>query len=338
MALIIYIFAWDRSRSIAEFYSEIFFHAGFSRRASHVVRMTIQGRIIEERRNYYIIDTPEGFVRASTKGLLKKDKVRVCVGDMVDCEIINRDSRDGIILEIHERKSFLKRPSLANLTQVILVATFSEPPVDLEALDRFLLCAGAYELSVVIVFNKSDLNPAGGEPKQPIIDALLTIGYLVLETSARTGDNLEALIARCVGHVSAFAGLSGVGKSALLSRIFPERNFVLGEISSANGRGTHTTTHVSLIPLPAGGYIADTPGMSFIDLPLVPEEDVATYFPEIDGLIGECKFNNCIHDNEPGCRVLEMVETGEIASWRYEHYRKIYREMRDRRRKYKEKI
>ncbi|MGA3052084.1 MAG: ribosome small subunit-dependent GTPase A [Chitinispirillaceae bacterium] len=297
--------------------------------------MTIPGRIIEEQKNYYIIDTAGGPVRASTKGLLKKDKVRVCVGDMVDCEVINEDSRDGIIFGIHERKSFFKRPSLANLTQMILVATFREPPIDLESLDRLLLCAGAYELSTVIVFNKSDLTCADSTSKRRIIDALLAIGYPVLETSARTGDNLEALLAACAGHVSAFAGLSGVGKSALLSLIFPNRKFVLGKVSGSNGRGTHTTTHVALLPLPAGGYIADTPGVSLVDLPLVPEEDVVTYFPELERLIGGCKFNNCIHDNEPGCKVRELVEAGKIAVWRYEHYRKIYREMLDRRREYK---
>jgi ribosome biogenesis GTPase len=299
--------------------------------------MTIQGRIIEEQKNYYIIDTSDGPVRASTKGLLKKNKVCVYVGDIVDCEVFNQDSRDGIILGIHERKSFLKRPPLANLTQVILVATFREPPIDLEALDRLLLCASAYELSTVIVFNKSDLIRADCESKRHIIDALLAIGYSVLETSARTANNLETLLSACAGHVSAFAGLSGVGKSTLLSLIFPNREFVLGEVSGVNGRGTHTTTHVSLIPLPAGGYIADTPGVSFVDLPIVPKEDVATYFPEIERLIGRCKFNNCIHDNEPGCKVRELVEAGEIAAWRYEHYRKFYREMRDRRREYKGK-
>lgn len=300
--------------------------------------MTIQGRIIEERKNYFIVDTPEGPVRAAAKGLLRRDKVRVCVGDMVDCDLMNEDSRDGIITGVHARKSYLNRPAIANLTQVILVATFREPPLDLEALDRLLLSAGAYELSAVIAFNKSDLMTAADrEACRPITEALRAIGYPVVETSAHTGDNLDALTALCAGHVSAFAGPSGVGKSALLSRIFPDRAFVLGEVSGVNGRGTHTTTHVSLIPLPRGGYIADTPGMTFVDLPLVPEEDVATYFPELDRLIGTCKFNNCIHEDEPGCRVRELVASGEIAGWRYEHYRKIYREMRDRRREYRDK-
>jgi ribosome biogenesis GTPase len=298
--------------------------------------MIIQGRVIEERKNYYLIDTPEGRVRASTKGLLKRDKVRVCVGDMVDCDVINSDTLEGVITGIHDRKSYLNRPALANLTRVILVATFREPPLDLEAIDRLLLSVGAYELSAVIAFNKSDLKaPAGSDQVRRIIAVFESIGYPVVETSATTGENIDILLAHCAGHVSAFAGPSGVGKSALLSRIFPDREFVLGEVSGANGRGTHTTTHASLIPLPQGGYIADTPGMSFVDLPLVPEEDVATYFPELDRLIGTCKFNNCIHEDEPGCKVRELVESGGIADWRYEHYRKIYREMRDRRREYR---
>ena len=257
-----------------------------------LARMTIQGRIIEERKNYYIIDTSKVPFAQQRKGFSRRTRKRVCVGDMVDCEVINRDSRDGIILRIHERKSFLNRPPLANLTQVILVATFKEPPIDLEGIDRLLLCAGAYELSMVIVFNKSDLiAPADRDPMQTIIDALLAIGYLVLETSARTGDNLE------VTHWPAVLGMfphlqdfPGSVKAPYFRGSFRTRKFVLGEISSANGRGTHTTTHVSLIPLPEGGYIADTPGMSFVDLPLVPEEDVATYFPEFERLIGEMQI------------------------------------------------
>ena len=300
--------------------------------------MSITGRIIEERKTYYLVDSPDGPVRATIRGVLKKDKKRVCVGDMVDCQVTNTDTREGQILKILPRSRFLKRPPLVNIDQVLLVCTFIEPPFDFEAIDRFLVCAGAYELYQIIVFNKCDtMAPPGHPPFQTIINTFRAIGYPVLLTSAVTGEGIDGLTALCKGHVSAFAGLSGVGKSALLSKIFPDRDFKVGELSDMNGRGTHTTTHVSLVPLSGGGYIADTPGLSYVDLPLVPEEDVATYFPELDRQIGNCKFNNCIHDNEPGCRVRELVEAGEIAPWRVEHYLKIYQEMKSRRREYRGK-
>jgi ribosome biogenesis GTPase len=218
---------------------------------------------------------------------------------------------------------------------VILVCTVKEPPLDLEATDRFLVCVSAYGLAPVLVFNKNDrLDDEESASLQKIIEVYRKCGYTAVITSASTGSGIRELIEICAGKVSAFAGLSGVGKSALLQLIFPDREFRIGEVSGPTGRGTHTTTCVTLLPIENGGYIADTPGLAFVDLPLVPEEDVAGYFPELEQQIGKCKFNNCVHESEPGCRVRELVDSGEIASWRVEHYLKIFKEMRARRRQY----
>jgi ribosome biogenesis GTPase len=300
--------------------------------------MPITGRVIEEQKNYYSIDTPEGPLRAATRGLLKKDRNRICVGDMVECDVTNADTAEGVITEIHERTTFLNRPPLANLSQVIIVCTVREPPLDLAATDRFLVCVSAYGLRPVLVFNKNDrLTPAEQASLEQTIAVYRQCGYTVLVTSACTGSGLQELMAVCAGRVSAFAGPSGVGKSALLQRIFPDRAFRIGDVSGPAGRGTHTTTCVTLLPLANGGYVADTPGLSFVDLPLVPEEDVAGYFPELAALVGRCRFNNCIHDSEPGCRVRELIDKGHVAPWRVEHYLAMYREMRTRRRRYPNK-
>lgn len=299
--------------------------------------MSISGRIIEEQKNYLVVDTSLGQVQATTRGLLKKDKKRVCVGDIVDLDIIDADQQIGIILGIHDRASHLKRPSIANLSQVFLITTWKEPPLDLEAMDRFLVNAALHHFTPIIVFNKIDLiDPAELDDFNALVASFRRMGYAVLALSALTGEHFGELLSVCANHLSVFAGLSGVGKSKLLSRIFPDRDFRISDVSGATGRGTHTTTSVILLPLPRGGYIADTPGFSFVELPLVPEEDVATFFPELERQIGACRFNNCLHDNEPGCTVRALVEKGEIMAWRVEHYLKIYREMRERRRGYKE--
>jgi ribosome biogenesis GTPase / thiamine phosphate phosphatase len=300
--------------------------------------MSISGRVLEEQKNYFVIATAQGSLRATTRGFLKNNKKRVCVGDIVECEVTNADTREGLILTVDERSSFLKRPPLANITQVVLICTVKEPPLDLEALDRFLASIAAARLAPVLVFNKNDRIAADEQtPLDNIIAAYRRCGYTTLVTSALTGHGVGQLIEICANRVSAFTGLSGVGKSALLQAIFPDRNFRLGEISGTTGRGTHTTTSVTLLPLPCGGFIADTPGLAFVDLPPVPEEDVASFFPELERQIGKCKFNNCIHENEPGCSVHELVASGEIPAWRVEHYLKIYKEMRDRRRQYNNK-
>jgi ribosome biogenesis GTPase / thiamine phosphate phosphatase len=300
--------------------------------------MVVTGRIIEEQKNFYIANTPGGDVRVVTRGVLKLKKTRICTGDFVDIELTNADTSEGIVTNLHERSTFLKRPPLANISQVLLVTTFKEPRLDLEALDRFLVCIAAYGIVPVLVVNKTDLHSSTEEEfASTVIDAYKKAGYKTLVSSAETGIGLDELTGICTNQLSAFAGLSGVGKTTLLSKLFPDRDLRIGEVSVRDGRGTHTTTSVILLPLPGGGFIADTPGLSFVDLPLVPEEDVATYFPEISAMIGRCRFNNCIHENEPGCNVLEAVENGEIADWRYEHYLKIFMEMRERRRGYREK-
>ena len=298
--------------------------------------MRLSGRVIEEQKNYFIVDTQDGPVRARVKGTLKKNRQRVCSGDFVDIDITNKDSLDGLIFSIHKRTSFIKRPALANLTQLFFINTFKAPNLDLEALDRFLFSAEVYHITPFIVFNKIDLlDSEQSEHLQTIISAYEKTGYHVLLTSAFTGAGVEKLHDLCKNQVSSFTGLSGVGKSTLLSKIFPEMEFRIGNVSGTTGRGTHTTTTVTLIPLHDGGYIADTPGLSFVDIPVVPEDEVINYFPELECRIGQCRFNNCIHDGEPGCIIQELSKQNEIAASRLNHYHKIHQEMVEVRKQYR---
>ncbi|NLG19087.1 MAG: ribosome small subunit-dependent GTPase A [Fibrobacter sp.] len=298
--------------------------------------MQLSGRVIEEQKNYLIVDTPEGTVRSTIKGILKKNKTRVFTGDLVDLEIINRDPLEGVISAIHERSSLLKRPAVANLSQVFFIFTVKSPPLDLESLDRFLFSARVYGLEAIIVFNKIDLlNCDDSKELEKIREIYRKIGYRTVCTSAVTNTGIEELISLCKDKISAFSGLSGAGKSTLLSKIILDKSFRIGEVSGSNGRGTHTTTHVSLHPLKEGGYVADTPGISFVNVPTVPEEEVTGYFPELECRIGQCRYNNCIHGGEPGCIVDQLIAENEIAGFRRDHYLKIYNEMKAIRKRYK---
>ena len=299
--------------------------------------MPITGRVIEEQKNYFIVDIPTtGQVAATTSGALKKLRSRVCTGDVVEVNLIDTSPLRGIITALGKRSTFIKRPALANCSHLFCICTYKEPPLNLESLDRLLFHALVHELQPCIVFNKIDLHSeAEHASAEKIIDVYREAGYPVFTTSAFTREGIGALVDSCAGRITACAGPSGVGKSTLLAAIFPEVSFRIGPLSSAASRGTHTTTNVTLLPLPNGGYIADTPGLAFIDLPAVPEEDVVLYFPELARHIGACRYNDCIHDHEPGCCITEKIEKGVIAPWRRTHYLKLYREMVKKRKQYR---
>ena len=297
--------------------------------------LTLAGIIVEEQKNYYIVSAAGRALRCTLKGTLLKKRERVCAGDAVSVMVINEDTAEGVIHGIAPRQSFLPRPPLANLSQVVFVNCFKRPRLDTEAIDRFLFSSMSYGIDAVIVFNKMDLLDAGERKELYTVEKYyLNIGYKILHTSVPRNEGIAELVDLCRGKTSAFTGLSGVGKSSLLSLIFPGVEFRTSGVSGSMGRGTHVTTCTKLLPLDDTTFIADTPGFAFVDVPTTPEETVAAHFPEIEKVTGECRFNNCIHDAEPGCRVEELVAANEIAPWRREHYLKIYREMVRRRKMY----
>jgi ribosome biogenesis GTPase len=297
--------------------------------------MGLSGRVIEEQKNYFIVDTDKSIARCSIKGTLKKNRVRICTGDLVTIEIINHDTHEGVITEVHKRSSYLKRPALANLTQILFVNTYKHPSLDIELLDRFLFGSEVYQIPAVIVFNKIDiLSSVEKESLNSIAAYYEKIGYRTTFTSAKELLGMEELNSVCRNQVSACTGLSGVGKSTLLSRMFPGKDFKTADVSGAKGRGTHTTTSIILLPF-ENGYIADTPGFSFVDIPPIDENDVVTFFPELVKVTGSCRFNNCLHNGEPGCAVQDLIDTGEILQSRRTHFLKIFNEERARRQKFR---
>ncbi|MFP4162722.1 MAG: ribosome small subunit-dependent GTPase A [Chitinispirillaceae bacterium] len=298
----------------------------------------LSGRIIEERKNYYTVSTSIGTVRSTLKGVLKKKKRKIATGDLVYIDIINPDSMEGVITGIQNRTSFLPRPPLANISQVVFINCYKNPGLNFEAVDRFLFSATAYNIDAILTFNKTDLLTDEESAELKKTEKYYSgIGYTTLRTSAVNRQGIDELVSICTNKTSAFTGLSGVGKSTLLSSIFPDIEFKTSEVSGRSGRGTHTTTHTTLLSLDNQTFIADTPGFAFVDVPTVPEETVISHFPELEKVTGECRYNDCRHDQEPGCKVKELVDSGEIAPWRHSHYLKIHKEMQERRKNYRKR-
>ena len=297
--------------------------------------MILCGRVIEEQKSYYQISTELGTIRSTLKGVLKKKKKRLYVGDFVRIELFNSDIPEGIIRELLPRKNKLTKPAVSNVDQVLLLCTYKEPAIDIQFINKFLFLSNVLNLPTIIIFNKNDLLlKTDIKVLSKIMARYTDIGYICFSTSALTGENIESLLSVCKDKFSIFAGPSGTGKSTILSRIFPDKTFRTNALSKNIQRGIHTTTHTTLLKLNDTGYIADTPGFSFVDLPVMDEYKVISYFPDIASEQGKCKFANCIHDNEPGCNVKTKVSHGYIDEYRYQCYLNIFHLMREKRKKY----
>jgi ribosome biogenesis GTPase len=282
----------------------------------------------------------------SVSGKLKKGPRRsaqpVSVGDRVRIKVLSstgedargRRLREGSIEEVLPRTSVLGRSrfnktaqvTLANLDQVVIVMAVRNPDLNLHRLDRFLVLAEASDLRAVICFNKIDTMKKRELRKEllPILQLYDSLGYTCLITSAEkeTEKGIDDLIVELQDHISAFIGSSGVGKSTLVMAVHPELLLWVGEVMDI-GKGRHTTTDVSLYPLPGGGYIADTPGIKTVSLLEQQEVNLPVCFPEFRKIAPECRFNDCTHVHEPQCAVRAGVESGLIAASRYDSYLKM---------------
>ncbi len=245
---------------------------------------------------------------------------------------------EGFIESVLPRASQLGRSrfnktaqiTLANLDQVVVVMASREPDLNPHRLDRFLVLAEANELRTVIVFNKIDLLKKKEIKKEiePLEKLYSSLGYEVILTSAEVGIDMgrKTLKKELKGHISAFIGSSGVGKSSLVMMIQPKLELWVGEVMEM-GKGRHTTTDVTLHRLDGGGYIADTPGVKTIAMLEQQDIVVESCFPEFRPLLGSCKFNDCTHRHEPGCAVRAALEAGKIAASRYDSYVRLWGEI-----------
>lgn len=281
-----------------------------------------KGIIICTSSNVYQVAEGEKVYKCLARGKFKKEKVSPLVGDEVEFTITNSEKQEGVIEQILPRKNELKRPKMANLTQLILVVSMKMPSPDLLLLDKQLVFAEFMGLKATIVLNKVDLEDK--EEIDRIAKLYEDIGYKIIQTNAKEGIKVEEIKALLEGETTAFAGNSGVGKSTLINSIFEQELTQEGDISDKNQRGKNTTTSTTLYKYKENSYIADTPGFSTFEINEIPKEDLCHYFVEFVPYLDKCEFQGCSHIKEENCGVKEALEAGKISSQRYDNYIKIY--------------
>ncbi len=293
------------------------------------------GVVVRSTGSWYEIRTAgKNLYSCKLKGRFKIKGIRttnpIAVGDRVDFKL-PEDKQTGLITHIHERKNYIIRKATklsksshiiaANLDQAVLIVSLTKPRTSSGFIDRFLVTAEAYHIPAVLVFNKFDLyNNIHKKQLDEYVKVYSTAGYRCLVTSAKTGFHLKAFKSTLREKVSLLAGHSGVGKSALINKIDPLLNLKEGEISSVHQKGKHTTTFAQMFPLDFGGDIIDTPGIKEFGLVEFEKTELGQRFPEIRRLMGQCRFSDCLHVNEPGCAVRQAVEKGDFPVFRYRNY------------------
>lgn len=285
----------------------------------------MQGLIIHNIANSYLVETKEQIIKCSAKGKFKKEEITPVVGDKVEIQIINQEKQEGIIENIQERKNYIKRPKLANITQILLVVASSMPKPDLLMLDKQLAFAHLQGITPIIILNKIDLKSV-----KEIKEIYEKIGYTIIQTNAKTAEGVERVKEVLKNNRSAFAGNSGVGKSTLLNQIFQKELTKQGEISNKNQKGKNTTTATRLYKIDEDSYIADTPGFSTFEIYEIPKEELYKHFIEFVEQEQGCAYVGCSHIKEQECGIKQAVEQGKISKQRYQNYRKIYLELKDK--------
>ena len=300
------------------------------------------GRVIKSTGSWYAVKTEERIISARLKGKFKQDDLKltnpIAVGDWVELEkesgqdtAVIQDilPRDNYVIRKSTRKQHFSHIIASNLDQAILVITMKKPRTSLGFIDRFLVSVESYGIPALLVVNKMDQLDGEDEAEwlRDIHEIYEPLGYPVLEVSAlKDQDVRDKFLPHIQGKSSLISGHSGVGKSTLLNVLIPGAGQDTKEISGYSAKGVHTTTFAELFFLPEGGDLIDTPGIKEFGILDVEEYELSHYFPEMRQFLGQCKYNNCTHVNEPGCVVLQKLEEGYIHPYRYQSYLNILHE------------
>ncbi len=300
----------------------------------------MKGLVIKSTGSWYEVMHNKEVVTCRLKGKFRIKGIKstnpITVGDYVEFEL-EKKQETGVIHRIYTRKNYIIRRSVnlskqthiiaSNLDQVFLLITIDNPPTFTNFIDRFLASAEAYKIPVILVFNKIDTyNEKTIVAKNKLEEIYTKIGYKCIAISAEKKQNIETLRTLMKNKVSMFAGHSGVGKSTLANAIDANLNLATKEISLQYKQGQHTTTFAEMFTLPFGGFLIDTPGIKGFGVVDFEPNEVTDYFPEFFKIKAHCKFNNCLHTNEPKCAIKKAIENDEIAISRYKSYVQILKE------------
>ncbi len=284
---------------------------------------------------YYIYSEGETY-QTRGRGLLRKENITPLVGDKVLFESTTK--KDGVLTEVLPRENQLPRPPVANVDLAVLVISAVEPAFSTQLLDRYLTVLESLHIQALIYVTKTDLvSPLEFDELKNIQRIYQEIGYLFLLPDPLDKEaSFEELKALFPDKLIVFMGQSGAGKSTLMNRLAPHLALETAPISTSLGRGKHTTRHVELFPL-EGGLVADTPGFSSFDFQMIDKEEMPTLFPEFAAVSQKCQYRGCMHRHEPRCAVKDGVASGEIESFRYDHYLLFLDEIEQRKPMYNQK-
>lgn len=288
----------------------------------------MQGLIIGNISNLYQVKIGDTIYEATARGKFKKEEISPVVGDIVEIEILDKEDKKAVIEEIKTRDVYVKRPKLANITQIVFVVSSKEPKPDLLMLDKQLAFAEFLGIKAIIVLNKTDLDKK--QEYKKIKQIYEKIGYTVIETEAKSKVGINQLKEALKNNKNAFSGNSGVGKSTLINGIFETDMTEEGEVSKKNKRGKNTTTAIRLYEIEKNTYIADTPGFSTFEIGEIESKELEQYFKEFRENIPHCKFVGCTHIKEENCGIKKAIEEGKISQDRYERFCKIYEELKNK--------
>ncbi|MBR5268080.1 MAG: ribosome small subunit-dependent GTPase A [Lachnospiraceae bacterium] len=279
---------------------------------------------------YYVHDGISNVYECKAKGIFRNKKIKPLVGDDVEFTILDEQEKTGNIIDILERQNELIRPAVANIDQAMVVFAATDPEPNLNLLDRFLVTMESQDVPVVICFNKKDL--VTEEEAKKLTSIYEAAGYEVHLTNAKSGEGIEQILGLLRGKTTVLAGPSGVGKSTITNEIQPEAEMETGSISEKIKRGKHTTRHSELFFVEADTYVMDTPGFSSMFVDNMKPEELQQFFPEFEEFIPDCRFLGCVHVGERECGVKDAVKEGTLSKERYENYRLIYEELKNKRR------
>lgn len=305
----------------------------------------MKGRVIKSTGSWYMVQTDKGIVESRLRGKFKQDDLKltnpIAVGDWVDVDL-EANQETGVIHDIVLRENYIIRKSTrkqhfshilaSNIDQAFLIITVRDPRTSLGFIDRFLVSTESFRIPAFILVNKMDAikKEKDFEYLETIREIYEPLGYPVIGISALSReDATDKLMPYLGGKTTLLAGHSGVGKSTLLNQLVPSANQATKAVSGFTAKGVHTTTFAEMFPMADGGYLIDTPGIKEFGILDIDNQELSHYFVELRRYLGQCKYNNCQHVNEPGCKVLEMLEQGYIHPYRYESYLKILYEEDD---------